>query len=284
MEPPRGFVRLDRDGAELVLRAGLEDALLAAGVAFPERLVAQGDSGLRGRGALARLELPIGKAVLRLYRRGGLLGKVVRRLSLDPERARSELALHAHAIERGASVAEPLAAITRRAGPGFAHALATREVENARDLERILAETRGKERRRALAAAGEAVRRLHEAGIDHVDLNVKNVLVVGEGGRDARPTEGGRDAHPTGPTGVVIDLDRGRAELDEAARRRNLVRLLRSAIKLSVRGGRLEPRDPFRFARAYARGDRQLQQKITSWGRAALPWIRLRSIVWRVFA
>ena len=266
MEPPRGFVRLDRDGAELVLRAGLEEALLAAGVAFPERLVASaGETGLRGRGALARLELPVGKAVLRLYRRGGILGKFVRLLSLDRERARSELALHARAIERGASVAEPLAAITRRKGPGFAHALATREVENARDLERVLAEARGKERRKALAAAGEAVRRLHEAGIDHVDLNVKNVLVAGD-------------------QGVVIDLDRGRAYLDEAARRRNLVRLLRSAVKLSVRGGRLEPRDPFRFARAYARGDRELRRSIVSWGRAALPWIRLRALVWRVFA
>ena len=102
MEPPPGFVRVARDGAELLLRAGMEDALLAAGVAAPEALVARSPaSGLKGRGALARVALPGGQAVLRLYRRGGLLGKLVRRLSLDAERAFAELALHATALERG---------------------------------------------------------------------------------------------------------------------------------------------------------------------------------------
>lgn len=223
-------------------------------------------SGLAGRGALARVELPDGRALLRLYRRGGLMGKLVRRLSLDPERARAELSLNARARERGASVAEPLAAITRRRSIGFEHALATREVDGARDLERVLVEAKGAERRRALAAAGEAVRRLHEAGVDHVDLNVKNVLVTAAQGA------------------VVIDLDRGtlHAPLAESARRRNLVRLLRSAWKLHLKKGALEPRDAFRFARAYAKGDRALRARVVGWGRAALPWIKLRSLFWRL--
>ncbi len=117
-----------------------------------------------------------------------------------------------------------------------------------------------------------------------MDLNVKNVLVAGGPGvRGAEPLAGGLGDLPQ-VRGVVIDLDRGRADLDETARRRNLVRLLRSAVKLSVRGGRLEPRDPFRFARAYARADRELRRSIVTWGRSALPWIRLRSFFWRVFA
>jgi 3-deoxy-D-manno-octulosonic acid kinase len=269
MDPPEGFVTLEKDGAELVLRAGLEEALLAAGIAFPDALVARSPAeGLRGRGALGRLELPSGRAVLRLYRRGGLLGRLVRRLSLDRGRARDELALGAHALARGASVAEPIAAVTRRRGPGFVHALATRLVEDARDLARVLGEARGAERRRALAAAGEAVRALHEAGIDHADLNLKNVLVTSAG------------------KGVVIDLDRGTlaTPLAESARRRSLVRLLRSALKHAARGGRLERADALRFARAYARDDRALRRRLRAWGESALPWIRARSLVWRWLA
>ncbi|HZU95820.1 MAG TPA: lipopolysaccharide kinase InaA family protein [Planctomycetota bacterium] len=268
MDPPPGFVRLERDGAELVLLRGLEDALLALGIADPDALVARSPAnGVAGRGALARLELPGGSALLRLYRRGGLLGKVVRRLSLDGERARAELALHARARERGAPVVEAVAAITRRRGAGFEHALATREVAGARDLQRVLGEARGRERRRALALAGEAVRALHDAGVEHADLNVKNVLVAGD-------------------RAFVIDLDRGelREALDDEARRRNLIRLLRSALKLRLREGTLESRDALRFARAYARGDRSLRSKLRGWGRAALPWIRLRSVAWKILS
>jgi 3-deoxy-D-manno-octulosonic acid kinase len=262
---PQGYVRVDRDGAELVLRVGLEDALLAAGIAFPDELVRRSPaSGLVGRGALAIFEIPGGRAVLRLHRRGGLLGKVVKRLSLDRERARDELAVSAGAIARGASVAEPLAAVTRPRGLGWEHALATRAIEDARDLERILLEARGVARRRAIATAGEAVRRLHDAGVEHADLNVKNILVSGE-------------------AGIVIDLDRAtlHASLERATRDPSLVRLLRSFYKLAQKHAGLSKRDPFRFARAYSRGDRALRRELRALGEAALPGLRRRASIWR---
>lgn len=274
VEVPPGYVRLDREGATLVLREGLEDALLAAGVAHPDELVARAPApGLGGRGALSRLDLPGGAALLRLYWRGGLLGKLVRRLSLDAGRAADELRLHALALARGAPVVEAVAAVTRPSGVGFRHALATREVSGARDLARVLRETQGRERRRALAAAGAAARRLHDAGVDHADLNVKNVLL--------RESSGGLEAW-------VLDLDRGRIHerLEPAARRRSLVRLLRSFVKTAtvLAPGTISPRDPFRLARGYAGEDRALRREIVGWGRAAWPRIRARARVWRFFA
>jgi RIO-like serine/threonine protein kinase len=112
------------------------------------------------------------------------------------------------------------------------------------------------------------VRALHDAGVEHADLNIKNVLVTRAG------------------KGVVIDLDQGalRDPFSDEARRANLVRLLRSAIKLHVRKGALEKRDPLRFLRAYSRGEKALRSRAREWGREALPWIRLRSLVWRVFS
>ncbi len=113
------------------------------------------------------------------------------------------------------------------------------------------------------------MRRLHDAGFDHADLNLKNVLV--------------RGGEP--PTAVVLDLDRGRLEdtLPAGARRRNLVRLLRSFLKLHLRSSRAaRPRDPFRFARAYARGDRELRKQVVEWGRRALPALRARAFFWRL--
>jgi 3-deoxy-D-manno-octulosonic acid kinase len=268
-----GYVRVARDGTVLVLRSGLEEALLSAGIAHPDELVARAPATeFKGRGALSLLDLGSLRAVVRPYRRGGFLGRVVRRLSLDPARARAELALHAKAAERGAPVVEALAAVTWRSGLGFHHALATRAVEGARDLEAVLKTERGRRRRACLRAAGEAVRRLHDAGFDHADLNVKNILV--------------QETPGEAPEGFVVDLDRGRIvdPLAAFARRRNLVRLLRSFWKLNLREGTAaaSSRDPFRFARAYAMGDRARRRELVRWGRDALPWIRARAVFWRI--
>src|SRR5262249_8893971 len=118
---------------------------------------------------------------------------------------------------------------------------------------------------------GEAVRRLHDAGFDHADLNVKNVLL--------RESSGKVEAW-------IIDLDRGRLveTLDASARRRSLVRLLRSFAKTHVLAGGVSARDLFRLARGYARGDRDKRRELVSWGRAAWPRIRARSALWKFFA
>jgi 3-deoxy-D-manno-octulosonic acid kinase len=269
MHLPAGFKRIEVNDTVVVLRAGLADSLLAAGIQDPETLVQTSPSPLRGRGALGRVSLADGgTAVVRLLRRGGLFGKVVRRLSLDPWRPLSELAVSAEASARGAAVLDVLAAISHRRAFGYHHGVVTREVEGARDLMRVLREDPpGSARRKALRAAGRAVRALHDAGVDHVDLNLKNILLAPDG------------------RAVVIDLDRCRiAErtLPRKVGRRNLLRLLRSWTKLSsVHPDSAHPRDPFHFVLAYAEGDRRLLRRLVSAGvQAHFP---LRRAFWRVF-
>ncbi|HBP23517.1 MAG TPA: hypothetical protein DEA08_37780 [Planctomycetes bacterium] len=266
---PGGYERIEHGGARVVLRSDLREALLAAGVSDPAELIArQPASDKAGRAALARVELEgVGPVLVRALTRGGLFGKLVRRLSWDPERAESELSVSATAAQQGANVPTVLAAVTRSVAGGYLHGLVSQELVGARDLVAVLREEQGRARSRALAAAGEAIRLLHEAGVDHVDLNLKNVLIDREG------------------RGVVIDLDRCRIGADpvsEDTRRRNLLRLYRSWVKLSV----AEPAsvaawDPLRLARAYARGERERLRALVDAGRAASFWShRLR---WSLF-
>ena len=269
MDLPAGFTRLELPDEDtvLVLREGLADALVAAGVQDPERLVREAPSGLQGRAKLARVDLgPEGPAIVRALTRGGLLGRWVRTLSLDPARAQEELRVSAQAAARGARVLDVLAAVTRRAPGGYHHGLVTREVEGGRDLLAVLRQTPGRQARwRALRAAGRAVRALHDAGVDHVDLNVKNVLLA-----------------PSGEA-LVLDLDKcrlGPPDAPWAVRRRNLLRLRRSWIKLSCgEATSVQPRDALALARGYAQGDRALLRRLTGL-QASFPF---RRALWSLF-
>jgi hypothetical protein len=75
----------------------------------------------------------------------------------------------------------------------------------------------------AMSAAGRLIRRAHDAGLIHPDLNLKNILV-----------RSGAE-----PEAVLLDLDRGRlvGELSGRARRRMLERFWRSARKWERRTG-----------------------------------------------
>ncbi len=267
MHTPPGYERREVNGALLVLRSDLAEALVTAGVDDPEALVRRAPSELRGRGGLARLELGDASVIVRPLRRGGLLGLFVRRCSFDPRRARAELEVSAAAAARGAAVLEVVAAVTRPAALGYRHGLATLEVAGAQDLMTLL---RGgpspRQRARALRAAGRAIRALHEAGVDHVDLNLKNVLLRPDG------------------QALVIDLDLCRltdGPLPQPAREANLLRLLRSWVKLSVaEPAAVRPRDPLQLARAYAGRDREALRRWVRLGAAArFPLHRLR---WRL--
>lgn len=271
-DPPQGYTRVERDGAMVVVRSTLADALLGAGIHDPEGLVERSPSALVGRGRLASIDLGQGvRAIVRPLLRGGLLGKVVRRVSFDPRRALSELRVSTEAAARGALVLDVLAAVTRPGAIGWRHGLVTREVEGALDLQKLLmASPEGLTRWRGLKAAGEAVRRLHDAGVDHVDLNLKNILLRPDG------------------RALVIDLDRcrlGPGPAPLAVRERNLVRLLRSWTKLGVLApGTTRSRDPLRLLEGYApRGsieDRTLRRGLVAAGRRAR--FGCRRITWRL--
>ncbi len=90
----------------------------------------------------------------------------------------------------------------------------------------------------AMFAAGRLVRLLHDRGVVHRDLNLKNILLVGAGGSGA-------------PAALVLDLDRAtiRRRLGRRTRQSMIRRFWRSARKWerqTARAGEVETlRGPF---------------------------------------
>ncbi|HEX5314572.1 MAG TPA: 3-deoxy-D-manno-octulosonic acid kinase [Gammaproteobacteria bacterium] len=157
-----------------------------------------------------------GAWALRHYHRGGWPGRFVADSYLwrGAERARPvrELRLLAALRERGAPVVQPVAARVLRAGLRYRGDILTQRIRDSRTLGSCARTLEPED----WARIGEAIRRLHEAGGWHADLNAHNILLT--------------------PCDVfVLDLDRGRlVPSGSRVQRRNLDRLQRSLGKLGL--------------------------------------------------
>lgn len=138
------------------------------------------DTVLGGRDSIShhRIEA-LGPVVIKHYKRGGLLGRLVRHnyIRLGKSRSRLEFELLQNARKLGINVPEPLVWASR----GFLIYrawLVTGEIESALPLSKLSLEDE-KRTRRVMPAAVEQISRLIENGIIHVDLHPGNVLVDG---------------------------------------------------------------------------------------------------------
>ncbi len=267
-----GTFELRRHGASrLAIRRDGGDGLERLVLAGPG--ARGGEPAFRGRGATERVPWDGGHAVFRRYRRGGLFRWLTRDRLFDERRPFAELCVTETARAAGVPTVEVLAVRVDPAGPGLWRGeIATRELPEAPDLVTWLTgddAPTGRARRDAIVSIGRAVRRMHDAGIVHADLHVKNVLLR-------------RDPDPTA---FVIDFDRARVEtpLHHDARLANLRRLDRSTVKfnLCVRPA-ISRADRVRFLRAYV-DDAGDPRALDAWlvrGRAArYPW---RVFRWRL--
>lgn len=155
--------------------------------------------------------------VLRHYRRGGLPAKLSERTYLfvgEPQcRSFAEFRLLRQLQGLGLPVPDPIAAYYARRSPRFYQAaILVRRIPGAEPLP---ASARARDDR-LWEQVGQVIRRFHDAGLDHVDLNVDNILVAGK-------------------SVYLIDFDRCRLRGGQggrsAWRERNLQRLRRSVEK-----------------------------------------------------
>ncbi|WP_110685616.1 3-deoxy-D-manno-octulosonic acid kinase [Salinicola aestuarinus] len=163
-----------------------------------------------GRGDSLFLQVAEQAWVVRPYRRGGMAARVSRARYVWPGRERTrafrELRLTRTLHARGLPVPAPVAALVIHHGATYRGALITVRLPQTQALETRL-ETASPA---LLAEVGRTIRRFHDAGLDHVDLNARNVLIDA----DDRVW--------------LIDFDRCRLRRQGAWRERNLARLARS--------------------------------------------------------
>jgi tRNA A-37 threonylcarbamoyl transferase component Bud32 len=213
-----------RGSVSLLLRRGWEQALPVDALLGGAPLPAWGASvphALTGRGPIHVLQTPRGQLVVKELRRGGLLGGLARRTFLDPRRGWREAEAAEALAARGIATPEVVAVRSVRLAPGlFRLEIATARVAARGDLLE-LARAPGTDLRALARAAGATLRRAHDAGLRHRDLNAKNLLVPAEGAREEL---------------VVLDLDRCSvgAPLTRAERVAALARLARSLVKRGV--------------------------------------------------
>ncbi|MEM9172839.1 MAG: 3-deoxy-D-manno-octulosonic acid kinase [Pseudomonadota bacterium] len=179
-----------------------------------------------GRGNAAFVRDEAGICVVRHYRRGGLVAKLVDRhyLALGATRSRSirEFELLQHLFDQGLPVPEPVAARYRRRGVLYTASLVTRALPAATSLAKLVGQD-------VLDAShwhqlGVTLQRFHLHGVRHADLNAHNILRV--------------DEH-----WYLIDFDRGRICAAGAWQQHNLARLQRSLNKVMRQVGGLRAQD-----------------------------------------
>jgi 3-deoxy-D-manno-octulosonic acid kinase len=237
-----GAVAFAAPEVEAWVRAALE-----RGEPLHEVAARQADRVLHGRGPVPVVATPRGRWVVRRYRRGGrvvapLLGDRYLRLGLP--RPLREARASGEARRRGIRTARVVGGAVYPAGAFYRADLVTEFVPDAVDLARLLFERDDTPEARldALAAVGRLIARAAAAGVEHADLNAKNVLVESLPG-GAAPLFLDLDRCRVHPPGVRGDAERMLARLERSLRKherrtgRTVLAPARRALAEAVRAG-----------------------------------------------
>lgn len=230
---PAGFEKVvPGPGLTMMVAHGVDGVGLASRILDPAGRVPARHFGRAGLHAVALADG--GDALVRSYRHGGWLRGLTRDWFISrPPRPFAELAVTAAARERGLATVEIVAALVAHGvGPWYRGWLVTRELKGADTLWGALRGGIPVERMQVLLRrVGRTLRLMHEVGVEHADLNLRNILVV----------------HGTpAPEVYIIDFDKARlypGHVPAARGRRNLRRLLRSVNKLDRERARIRPGD-----------------------------------------
>ncbi|HHP0481261.1 MULTISPECIES: 3-deoxy-D-manno-octulosonic acid kinase [Vibrio harveyi group] len=165
-----------------------------------------------GRGTTWFIKLQSTIAALRHYHRGGLFGKIVRDqylfLGLERTRSYAEFVLLQKLRSAGVNVPRPIAAKVEQIGLLYRADLLSEKISEASDLvDKLQVENLSNEDYQKI---GLEIRKMHDVGVNHTDLNIHNILLDSEG------------------KVWIIDFDKCKQQSGEQWKERNLNRLLRS--------------------------------------------------------
>ncbi len=172
-----------------------------------------------GRGQAWFIEMGELSAVLRTYLRGGLVARINKRsysaLNVENSRSFKEWRLLQWMHDQGLPVPRPIAASMCRWPVSFspfyrAHILVER-IPQAQTLDHLLSQQALNQS--IWQSIGQSIRRFHNAGVYHADLNASNILLD-----EAQSV-------------YLIDFDKGEIRSNQKWKQANLQRLQRSLIK-----------------------------------------------------
>ena len=270
---PASFTLLKKRNVFLLLREDYRDFLLQEGIEEIETYLAkhrQTTLYLQGRTIHPSIPLKDGaRMVLRHYSHGGLLRFITRDLYLFKSRSFQELALTEEIRSCGIGTIQPIGAMHCCCLTPFYRAyLLSLEIPGAKDMVQYLQDIGPQpagealvKKRKMIRSAGFLLRKFHQAGFFHADLQLKNLLV----------TDGQI---------LIIDLDRSyrKPSLSAQERVKNLLRLNRSVDKWNRYGLPVSLRDRWRFFMAYAERDQEIRETL----RRALCTYSIRSFIHRL--
>lgn len=189
---------------------------------FDREAILKGDAISRGgRGQTLLYETDGLEVVMRHFRRGGLLGRILKDgfFVFEPHahRAFDEFRLLEEMRSQGLPVPEPLLAREKNIGGMIVQDILISRI-HARDLSFVLRERSLS--KTELLRLGSVIKAFFDGGIEHTDLNIRNILLDDEG------------------RFFIIDFDKCFKSHPDAARRRGIVdRLHRSFLKEARRFG-----------------------------------------------
>ncbi len=218
--------------------------------------------------------------VVRDYVHGGLFGKILRDYFWQRLRPLRELSICEIANKGHILTIEVVAIVTKNIiGPLYKYKLVSKEITNTIDLMELLLRSDKNSllarKRQIISKVAKAVKEMHDAGIYHADLHLKNILVQsGEGGTS---------------NVYIIDLDKSRQfeEIDLNKRRKNILRLDRSLEKFNRNASDREDllvtnADRMRFLREYIRTGSESKETLKSYLKTYLTTHKLHRFWWLV--
>ncbi len=228
-----GFLVSNIGNVTIFVKEKFRDALIKRVKDIAEGFEADNVDGhtLKGRGRCLTLTLDEidERVVVRRYRHGGLFGKLTGELFCNQHRPLNEALLCEKAVKGGLRTVEVVAVIKRnRLYPFFKAEIVTKEIEGAFDLihavDRLL-DFESKlccKKGEIINEVAFMVKKLHDIGIYHADLHLKNILL--------------KEDEKGFFSSYIIDLDKSVLldSMDIEKRMKNLYRLDRSVVKLKM--------------------------------------------------
>ena len=228
--------------------AFVKDAISEAGTLYDFAARHPDAEAIQGRQTLYMIPGPgATRWVVRQLSHGGLLAPITRKrfLKSDKPRPFNELLLSVRFQQLDIHTPDVVAAVVYPSGLSYGGEVAREEIENALDLADCLFgkdDLEPMQRATVLAAAGRLIGELHQEGVLHPDLNLKNILIQS-------PTDQ--------PRAYILDIEKCEiaSDLSGPQREAMLARFSRSAHKFERRVVRRISADEWKiFRTAYKEG------------------------------